>query len=156
MATTEGIEETVSVEPMTAKRHPRPADLTDGATDLTEGESRAGDGGAAAEVDERRLWHWVARLAPADPATQRAVQRACRKALGQRGDPEARHLGWPSLRRAERTIGGYLAAPAPRRRPGPLGRLRPANTNPGSDDAAVPVPLLPPEAPLEMPEQDLS
>jgi hypothetical protein len=147
--TTEGIEETVSVEPTPAKRHPRP-------TDLADGESRAGDGGAAAEVDERRVWHWVARHASADPATQRAVQCACRNALGQRGDPEASYVGRLFLRLAERTIGGHLAAPAPRRRPEPLGRLRPANTNPDPGDAPIPAPLLPPEAPLEMPEQDLS
>lgn len=39
------------------------------------------------------------------------------------------------------------------------GRAKPATTNPANPDPALgrsPAPLLPPEAPLDMPEQDLS
>lgn len=182
----------MSVEPTTAKRLRESAELRDGG-------SRAGDGDAAA--DERRLSHWVARYAPADPATQRALHRACRQALTQLGgDPEGRHPARLTPRIVERTIDRYLAdllgiaqprgrrararlkvhamtsrrapvdrpaatgevtpltmaGPTRRRRPGPLDRLQPANTNPAPDSAPAPAPLLPPEAPLEMPEQDLS
>jgi hypothetical protein len=49
-----------------------------------------------------------------------------------------------------------MAAAGPRRRPAPSGRLQPANANPVPTRAPAPAPLLPPEAPLDMPEQDLS
>jgi hypothetical protein len=51
-----------------------------------------------------------------------------------------------------------MAGAGPRRRFAPTGaqagRSRPANAN--SAPTPAPAPLLPPEAPLEMPEQDLS
>jgi hypothetical protein len=49
-----------------------------------------------------------------------------------------------------------MAGAGPRRRVGTVASLRPANANPAPERAPSPAPLLPPEAPLEMPEQDLS
>ncbi|MBK1668826.1 hypothetical protein CKO28_12370 [Rhodovibrio sodomensis] len=154
------------------------------------------------EVEDGRLWRWVARYAPADRWTQRALHRTCRNALKQmRGDPESpaaarlaperlapervertidRYLaqllgvGEPSHRRARLKVHAMMQRKAPVDRPaalgriapeqmagarlgrpsGPLGRLRAANANRAPDRG--PAPLLPPEAPLEMPEQDLS
>ena len=159
--TIEGIEDTVSAEPTTAKRlHETDARVADARVPGTEGR----DG---------PLWYWVARYAPANRPTQRALYRACRSALhhlhGELESPEAARL---TPRIVERTIDRYLAhllgvAEPPGRvargrlkvhamtsRSAPVGR--PANANPAPTRAPAPAPLLPPEAPLDMPEQDLS
>ncbi len=187
--TVEGIKDTVSVEPTTAKR-------------FHENAERANDNRApATDRGDGPLWHWVERYAPADRPTQRALHRACRSALhrlgGELNSPEAARL---TPRIVERTIDRYLAqllgvaeprgrvararlkvhamtlrrapvdrpaadgliapvsmaAAGPHRRAAPSGRLQPANANPGPTRAPASAPLLPPEAPLEMPEQDLS
>jgi len=187
--TIEGIEDTVSVEPTTAKR-------------LHETDARVADArGPGTERGDGPLWHWVARYAPADRPTQRALYRTSWSALYHlRGDLESPAAARLTPRIVQRTIDRYLAhllgvaeprgrvararlkvhamtsrrapvdrpaangqiAPVrmagagPRRRSGPLDRPRPANANPAPTRAPAPAPLLPPEAPLEMPEQDLS
>ncbi|WP_211234258.1 hypothetical protein [Rhodovibrio salinarum] len=150
---------------------------------------------AGEEVEDRRLWEWVVRYAPADRPTQRALYRACHDALKEvRVDAREPDGGRLIPRVVERTLDRYLARllgtaePRSRRerakikvlamtqrrapvyRPAPIQSVTPlsmagpnprnspiaANTDTVASRRRIPAPLLPPEAPLDMPEQDLS
>jgi hypothetical protein len=173
--TLEGIEDTVSVEPTTATRFHESAERPkEGRAPVTD----PGDGPPWHWVERD-----APADRPAQRALHRACRTALRQLRGDPGSPEVAHL---TPRIVERTIDRYLAhllgvaeprgrragarlkvhamvnRRAPAQMPGvgprrpaaaPVGP-RPANANHGPTRA--PAPLLPPEAPLEMPEQDLS
>ena len=93
------------VEPTTAKHLP---DRTDRVVEAAA--TQTTDRPRGAEEQDRRLWDWVVRYAPAEPATQRALYRACAGALAQlRADAPDREAVRLMPRIVERTIDRYLA-----------------------------------------------
>lgn len=103
----------------------------------------------APRIVERTIDRYLAHLlGVAEPRGRRARARLKVHAMVNRRAPADRPAAGAQITPA------HMADVGPRRPAAAPVRLRPANANHGPTRA--PAPLLPPEAPLEMPEQDLS
>lgn len=100
-------------------------------------------------IVERKIDRYLAHLrGVAEPRGRRARARLKVHAMTNRRAPVDRPAAGAQIAPA------HMVGVGPRRPAAAPDRPRPANANHGPTRA--PAPLLPPEAPLEMPEQDLS